>query len=54
VEILRPSSQPPYNKAATDALHASSALPPLPRDFPKDREGVTGCFFYNMYPEEAD
>ena len=54
VEILKPSSQPPYNRAATDALHASSALPPLPKEFPEDREGVTGCFFYNMYPEEAD
>ena len=54
VDVLRRSGQPPYDKAATDALHASSALPPLPDEFKEDREGVTGCFFYNMYPEESD
>jgi hypothetical protein len=54
LDVVRPSSIPPYNKAASDALRASSALPPLPTDFDKDREGLTFCFYYNMYPGEAD
>jgi TonB family protein len=54
IEIVRSSSIPPFNKAAGDALRASSPLPPLPEEFPEPREGVTFCFFYNMYPGEAD
>lgn len=54
VDILRPSSIPPFTKAATDAINAANKVPPLPEDFPKDREGVTYCFYYNMYPGEAD
>jgi len=54
LDILKTSPVPPFNKAASDALRASSALPPLPSDFEHDSEGVTFCFFYNMYPEEAD
>jgi TonB family protein len=54
IEIVRSSSIPPFNKAAGDALRASSPLPPLPEEFPDPREGVTFCFFYNMYPGEAD
>ncbi|MFQ5878176.1 MAG: hypothetical protein ACE5JH_10895 [Acidobacteriota bacterium] len=44
---------PPFNKAASDSIRASSPLPPLPEGFPRQSEGVTFCFFYNMYPEEA-
>ena len=54
IDILRPSSHPPLTRAATDALRASSPLPPLPEEFPNDREGATFCFYYNMYPAEAD
>ena len=54
IDIIRSSSVPPFNKAASDALHASSPLPPLPSDFPDPEEGVTGCFYYNMYPDESD
>lgn len=54
IEIVRSSSIPPFNKAAGDALRASSPLPPLPEEFTDAREGVTFCFYYNMYPGEAD
>jgi len=54
VEIVRPSDVPPFTKAASDAIRAASPLPPLPDEFPKSEEGVTFCFYYNMYPEEAD
>jgi hypothetical protein len=55
-EILtvRPSSVPPFNKAASDAIRASDPLPPLPYAFPEESEGVTFCFFYNMFPGEVD
>jgi hypothetical protein len=45
---------PPFNKAAGDALRASSPLPPLPEAFPNPEEGVTACFYYNMLPGEID
>jgi hypothetical protein len=45
---------PPFERAAADALRASSPLPPLPEEFPLTEEGVTFCFYYNMYPEEAE
>ena len=51
---VRRSPVPPFNNAAADAIRASSPLPPLPPDFPHASEGVTFCFYYNMYPEEAD
>jgi outer membrane biosynthesis protein TonB len=54
LDVTRPSTVPPFNKAASDALHASSPLPPLPADFPDPEEGVTFCFYYNMYPGESD
>jgi len=50
----RPSAVPPFDKAASDAIRASGPLPPLPEGFPKDREGATFCFYYNMYPGEAE
>ncbi len=53
VRVVRPSSVPPFDKAAASAIQASSPLPPLPEAFPANSEGVTFCFFYNMYPEEA-
>jgi hypothetical protein len=51
---IRPSAVPPFNKAAADAIGASDPLPPLPDAFPRESEGVTFCFFYNMYPGEVD
>ena len=54
IDILRPSKHPSLTRAATDAINAASRLPPLPEEFPGDSEGVTGCFWYNMYPEEAE
>jgi TonB C terminal len=54
LDVTRTSSVPPFNKAASDAIHASSPLPPLPTEFPDPEEGVTFCFYYNMYPGEAD
>ncbi len=53
VQVVRPSSVPPFTRAALDAVRASSPLPPLPRDFPEDREGSSWCFFYNLLPQEV-
>ena len=52
VQAVRPSGVAPFDRASADALTSSSPLPPLPQDFPEPREGVTFCFYYNMYPEE--
>ena len=54
IRVERPSAVRPFNKAASDAIGASDPLPPLPDAFPNDSEGVTFCFFYNMYPGEVD
>ncbi len=54
IVMIRPSSIPPFDKAASDAIRASSPVPPLPENFPNQREGVTFCFFYNMSPGEVD
>ena len=54
VITVKPSRTPPFTRAAEDAIRASSPLPPLPQGFPSDREGVTYCFYYNMYPGEAE
>jgi len=52
--LQRASGVPPFDRAASDALHASSRLPPLPADFPAPEEGATYCFYYNIYPGETD
>ncbi len=52
--MLKPSSVPPFDRAAADAIRASDPLPPLPEAFPDPREGVTFCFYYNMVPGEAE
>ena len=52
VQAVRPSGVAPFDRASADALTSSSPLPPLPPDFPEPREGVTFCFYYNMYPGE--
>ena len=54
IRTVRPSVVPPFNKAALDAIRASDPLPQLPDAFPRETEGVTFCFFYNMHPAEAD
>ncbi len=48
IQVLAPSGTPAFDTAATLALEASNPLPPLPADFPKESEGVTGRFIYNM------
>lgn len=49
IRILASSDIPAYDSAATLALEASDPLPPLPDNFPKEHEGVTGRFLYNMW-----
>lgn len=53
IEPVRPSQIPPFTRAASGAIRATDDLPPLPTHFPGDNEGVTYCFFYNMYPADA-
>ncbi len=50
IRILDESGVPAYDSAAVLALEASNPLPPLPDTFPKESEGVTGRFLYNIYP----
>lgn len=52
ITILSPSGVVAYDSAATLALEASSPLPPLPEEFPKESDGVTGRFLYNMWGED--
>lgn len=52
IQILSPSGVVAYDNAAVLALEASSPLPPLPEEFPKESDGVTGRFLYNMWGEE--
>lgn len=52
--LRRASGVPPFDRAASDALNAASPLPALPPDFPNPEEGVTFCFYYNLYPGEDD
>jgi hypothetical protein len=54
LDLVHTSAVPPFERAAADALRASSPLPPLPEEFPHDSEGVTFCFYYNMLPEETE
>lgn len=53
IQVAQPSTVPPFTRAALDAIHASSPLPPLPKDFPEGQEGSSWCFFYNMLPQET-
>jgi len=46
--VLRSSEIAPFDRAAENAIRASNPLPPLPPNFPKDAEGVTFGFFYNL------
>jgi TonB family protein len=51
--VIRSSEITPFDKAAENAIRASNPLPPLPSNFPKDAEGVTFGFYYNL-PIERD
>ncbi len=53
ITAVRPSHVPPFTRAADSAINATDDLPPLPEHYPGEREGITGCFFYNMHPSEA-
>jgi TonB family protein len=46
--VLRSSDIAPFDLAAENAIRASNPLPPLPSNFPKEAEGVTFGFFYNL------
>ena len=46
--VLRSSDIAPFDRAAENAIRASNPLPPLPANFPKEAEGVTFGFFYNL------
>jgi len=48
ITVLSESGTPAFDTCATLALEASNPLPPLPDDFPKDSEGITARFLYNM------
>ena len=50
VEMLNSSTVPPYDFAAKKAIELSSALNPLPKDFPEASERVTCMFLYNSEP----
>lgn len=51
IELLKSSGHPPYDFAARKAIELSSALRPLPADFPNSSERVTAAFYYNMRPD---
>ena len=50
ITILESSETPPYDFAAKKAIELSSALAPLPENFPNAQERVTAQFFYNLTP----
>jgi len=50
ITLIDSSGTPAFDTCATVALEASSPLPPLPEEFPKDSEGITARFLYNMEP----
>jgi TonB family protein len=51
IELVKSSGHPPYDFAARKAIELSSALRPLPADFPNSSERVTAAFYYNMRPD---
>jgi TonB family protein len=46
--VIRSSEISPFDLAAENAIRASHPLPALPSNFPKEREGVTFGFYYNL------
>jgi len=50
--VIRSSEITPFDRAAENAIRASNPLPPLPSNFPKDAEGVTFGFYYNLPIDE--
>ncbi len=53
ITVLDSSGVPPFDFAARKAIEISSALAPLPRDFPNSTERVTAMFYYNLQPPRA-
>ena len=47
ITVVDESGTPAFDTCATLALEASSPLPQLPSDFPKESEGITARFLYN-------
>jgi len=54
ISVMKESGTPAFDTCATLALEASSPLPALPVDFPKDSEGITARFLYNMESASDD
>jgi len=50
ITVEEPSGTEAFDICATLALEASNPLPELPDDFPKDSEGITARFYYNIDP----
>lgn len=48
ISIVDASGTEAFDICARVALEASSPLPPLPDDFPKESEGITARFLYNL------
>jgi TonB family protein len=48
IVVMDSSGTEAFDTCATLALEASSPLPPLPAEFPKDSEGITARFLYNV------
>jgi TonB family protein len=50
--VIRSSDISPFDRAAENAIRASNPLPHLPSNFPKEKEGVTFGFYYNLPIDE--
>lgn len=50
ITVLDSSGVPPFDFAAQKAIELSSALAPLPQNFPNPQERVTAQFYYNLTP----
>ena len=51
IDPVYSSGKAPLDNAANQALQASNPVPPLPANFPGERENVTIHFYYNMRVE---
>ena len=54
LELLDSSGIPSFDDAALYAIKFSDPFPPLPKNFPKDKERITFRFYYNIRPGTED
>ena len=54
LELLDSSGIPSFDDAALYAIKFSDPFPPLPANFPKDKERITFRFYYNIRPGTED